>query len=44
MVSAYLSYPEARASLHNMDGSNLTPQNLSLAVVESATYGAALRY
>lgn len=31
--------PDARASLHNMDGSNLTPQNLSLAVVESATYG-----
>ncbi|GKX64440.1 xylulokinase [Pragia fontium] len=31
--------PHAKASLHNLDGCNLNPQNLSLAVVESATYG-----
>ena len=31
--------PQAKASIHNIDSNNLSPQNLSLAVVESATYG-----
>lgn len=31
--------PQAKASIHNLDAGNLTAQNLSLAVVESATYG-----
>nr|WP_308227037.1 xylulokinase [Providencia vermicola] len=31
--------PQAKASIHNIDSSNLNAQNLSLAVVESATYG-----
>lgn len=31
--------PQAKASIHNIDGSNLNAYNLSLAVVESATYG-----
>lgn len=31
--------PHAKASIHNIDGNNLNAENLSLAVVESATYG-----
>jgi len=31
--------PHAQASLHCLNHENLTPQNLSMAVVESATYG-----
>ncbi|MFC0226713.1 xylulokinase [Serratia aquatilis] len=34
--------PAAKASLHNLDSDNFTPDNLCRAVVESATYG--LRY
>ncbi|MEX6313433.1 xylulokinase [Providencia manganoxydans] len=31
--------PQAKASIHNIDSNNLNAHNLSLAVVESATYG-----